>query len=355
MTAYYRDSRQFDECLEACEAALPIDRGHCPKSAAGLTALMADVRAMKNALAKATQLTGVLKRDANNSLRASDLVMLYVRDCDDPNKAAGYLLPGDQSDLARDMRLAAGTAGMPPTTTLALAESYAGLSREGLAPVKAAMLRQSLCLYQRYLQLHPDEDLARAGAAGQVEKSRRHWTSFPESGAFASLLKMIKPEQDVLFGQAELTAKGLMLEGHSVGAVTVPVLPGGSYELTVKYVCPKNKNGIVIGLPVGTSHVTLFVDGSSGEISGLGNVAGRNYMVSRQSHNGSPQLLPPRPGSHRGRQSGGEGRCGGDYRLRQRKRFLNWEGKTSLLTPEHDYVPASRGAAAWLLGIATAD
>jgi hypothetical protein len=278
----YQEARQYDAVLKTCKMVLPIAKQYSGDDVPKFESRIAEACHVKALRITESQWTAKIKSAPTDAKTRSSLVMLCLKDLDDPADAANYLLAEDHSESATNTRLAAeGSAGMSPSTTLALAQWYFTLSAQGKPEVRLAMANRSQGYYGRYLGLPSDDDLAHAKVQAELEKVEAMINQLSQSSG--NLLALIDPKKNLLQGQAWQSPKGLVMNGYTPqGSVMVPVaVDGGSYEVTVKYMIVEGMNGITIGLPVGKSRGDLWIDGGEGRTCGLGNINGVAYFLNK--------------------------------------------------------------------------
>jgi hypothetical protein len=121
----YQEARQYDAMLKTCKMILPIARQYSGDDVPKFESKIAEACHIKALRITESQWVAKIKSDPSDAKTRSSLVMLCLKDLDDPADAANYLLAEDHSELATNIRLAAGGfAGMSPSTTLALAQWY---------------------------------------------------------------------------------------------------------------------------------------------------------------------------------------------------------------------------------------
>jgi formylglycine-generating enzyme required for sulfatase activity len=121
------------------------------------------------------QIAGVkakLDADPKDESSRKEIVRLYLVEMNNPAEAAGFV---DESlDEATRKFVPAATKPLEETPELAcneLGDWYRGLADQATAPAsKGAMLQHAKAYYQRFLDLHTADDLARIGATLMIKK-----------------------------------------------------------------------------------------------------------------------------------------------------------------------------------------
>ncbi|MBE3070477.1 MAG: hypothetical protein IMZ66_09615 [Planctomycetes bacterium] len=130
-------------------------------------------KALVNALRIAREADGLkaqLEKDPQDAQARAKLVALYLVDADNPAEAAKYVDGVADTSLRRLVPAAAkGVEAAPELACRELGEWYRGLA-DGTAAAKPAMLGRAREYYERFLELHPQEDLDRTAVVLLVKR-----------------------------------------------------------------------------------------------------------------------------------------------------------------------------------------
>jgi hypothetical protein len=311
----------------------------------------ADADALKNVLAQASRLEDRLRSNPADQVAAKDLILLYLVELDDPGEAAKRLTASDDSELAQNIRLAEkGLAGLPPTSAVAMADWYRQLAEKASKRAKPCMLRKAKGYCERFLSLHPGEDLARAKAKADLERidaaldaldkqNPGAATSSSLAGA-VNLIAMVPTTGNGVIGTWIRSGQELRIEqasGVSVPKLTIPVNPNGDYEILLEAMRTTGTDSLGLGLPVGAGHVTLIVGGDKDTKTGLGNIDRKKFNVGstataitvfadKKRHTVAVQVLTRRDQAQIIVKIDG-------------KQIIKWEGAQSALTPDSGMAP----------------
>jgi len=142
--------------------ALPLTKIAKPKLADAVQLAIKFAAADQQVMQKAAALEQQLRANPDDAQAREALIRLHITEFDDPAAAARYL-PADRTDMTSKLVTVAAMSleRLPERACLELGDWYRGLSAEATEAGKAAMLRRARDYYQRYLELHTDEDLGR--------------------------------------------------------------------------------------------------------------------------------------------------------------------------------------------------
>jgi tetratricopeptide (TPR) repeat protein len=216
------------------------------------------------------------------------LVQACLVELDDPAQAEKFLDESSDPLLRKYVpAVSKGVDAAPEIACMELGEWYRGLGEAGgVTPGgKEAMLRRARAYYQRFLNLHTTEDIARNQAALAVKKADEALAKLGPAkgegiigpGRWIDLLKLIDLEKDTVEGKGKWKlAEGelLYLGGFpDWSRVSVPCAPAGNYELKVRVACVRgNRYGSAVALlPVGNTAVAacFFYGGDSASLGGI--------------------------------------------------------------------------------------
>ena len=207
-----------------------------------------------------------LEANPDDAAIRKQLVQACLVELDAPVEAEKLL--NESSDTLVRKYLPAVSRGVdaaPEIACMELGEWYRGLGEApGVTPGgKEAMLRRARAYYQRFLNLHKAEDIARNQAVLAVKKADESLAKLGLAkgegiigpGRWIDLLKLIDLEKDIVQGKWQKSDGEL----ESVGGpgdcrrVVVPCVPAGNYQLRVRLVRLRSNYHSVAILPVGTS------------------------------------------------------------------------------------------------------
>lgn len=248
--------------------------------------------------------TDRLKTSPNDRTSHAKLMMLYLVDLDDPQRALRHAGSAtNQDDPIRTLLpLAAGSMRViDEDGCRKLGDWYREFAIDASQYAKAAMLDRALRYYERYLELHATGDVHRIQISIQVKEIRKKLGVFvrtetippvmvkpvekpkpPEtvvdtSNGWINLLRHIDPAADAIKGQWKMTHTGLRCEPTAFGRIVAPVMLRGSYHLQVKFVRIQGTESVNLTLPAALKRTTLVLGGwpNRGPYSGLHLIDGR--------------------------------------------------------------------------------
>ena len=233
-------------------------------------------------------LTAKVVANPQDAAVRKQLVQACLVELDDPAQAEKFLDESSDPLLRKYVpAVSRGVAAAPEVACMELGEWYRGLGEAaGVTPGgKEAMLRRARAYYQRFLNLHTTEDIARNQAALAVKKADEALAKLGPAkgegiigpGRWIDLLKLIDLEKDTVEGKGKWKlAEGelLYLGGFpDWSRVSVPCAPAGNYELKVRVACVRgNRYGSAVALlPVGNTAVAacFFYGGDSVVLGGI--------------------------------------------------------------------------------------
>ena len=252
---------------------------------------------MKTA-ARIADVKALLERDPANVSAREGLVRLYLVELDDPAEAAKHLKGAKDEALLKYVPAAAkGVEAPPELACLELGEWYRGLAAKASKDAKAAMYARAKAYLERFLALHTAKDLGRTRAALALEKVEEAVAKLaappkkptkptkPSMPAVAGIIKpakwvdllpLVDPAKDAVKGEWERQGSALAIIRPTAWArIVIPVAPGGSYELQVKFVRTSGDDFAAIILPVGSARVALNLSGWRGAASGIDLINGK--------------------------------------------------------------------------------
>jgi uncharacterized protein (DUF1697 family) len=173
------------------------------------------------------------------------LVRLCASELDDPARALTYLNDSCEDDLKKFVPAAAkGVAAAPELACMDLGEWYRGLADGASEAAKAPLLRRAKAYYERFLDLHATEDLARSQAAlalKKVEADLAKLAAVTETrvvgpGRWVDLLPLVDLAEDVnKKHRCRWTNDGLLVSGTEWMQVAAPCIPHGDYQVRMTF------------------------------------------------------------------------------------------------------------------------
>jgi hypothetical protein len=184
-----------------------------------------------------------LEKNPEDAASRKELVRLLLVEEDNPAEAAKFL---DESlDDAMRKYVPAAAKPLEDAPELAckeLGDWYRGLADQAQVPAsKGAMLRRAQGYYERFLDLHKDEDLARTTAALMLKKIEDALARLPAPkagpGAWIDLLKAVDLSKHSVLGTWKRSGAAIgNTEANSGVRFMSPVPVSGSYELQARVV-----------------------------------------------------------------------------------------------------------------------
>ena len=285
------------EAVALCRRAQAVARGvNSPRAG--------EIDARQKALAEAMKtereiadIKALLEKSPGNTALREKLVRIYLVQKDDPAEAAKHLEGVKDASLRKYVpAVAKGAEAAPELACMELGEWYRGLGEAAPDAAKAAMYARAKAYYERFLELHTPEDLARTTASLALKKVDAELAKLggppapmatvpkatPASkgtikpGKWVDLLPFVDPAKDAVKGKWKRQGSAIAItksESHSRTAI--PVAPQGSYELEVRFVRASGNEDVNILLPVSNSRVMLMLSGWGGTVSGLELINGK--------------------------------------------------------------------------------
>jgi hypothetical protein len=229
-----------------------------------------------------------LEANPDDAAVRKQLVQACLVDLDAPAQAEKFLNESSDPLLRKYVpAVSKGVDAAPEIACMELGEWYRSLGEApGVSPGgKEAMLKRARAYYQRFLNLHKTEDIARNQATLAVKKADEALAKLGPGkgegiigpGRWIDLLKLIDLEKDTIEGKGQwkLTEGELLYEGGfpDLSRVSVPCAPAGNYELKLRVACLRgNPYGYAVALlPVGNTAVAacFFYQGDSAALYGI--------------------------------------------------------------------------------------
>ena len=191
-------------------------------------------------------------------------VRLCLAELDDPARALALLDDSCDDDLKKYLpAVAKGVDKAPELACMELGEWYRKLADEVSPAGQAAMLRRSRGYYQRFLDLHEADDLARNQATlalAKVDEALAKADPATEArvvgpGRWVDLLPLVSIKEDVNRedNRCRWRDDGLYIDGESFVKVALPCMPQGDYQVQVTFMRPKGSDisSLSVYMPVG--------------------------------------------------------------------------------------------------------
>ena len=142
------------------------------ESTAAIQAQLAGLGAERQIEKQIAALKAKLEKDPQDAASRKELVRLYLVEMDDPAEAATFV--DEKCDEATRKYVPAAAKPVEEAPELAckeLGDWYRGLADQATEPgSKGAMLERAKGYYERFVELHKADDMARAGAALMLKK-----------------------------------------------------------------------------------------------------------------------------------------------------------------------------------------
>ena len=236
----------------------------------------------------------LLEKDPGNTALREKLVRIYLVEKDDPAEAAKHLEGVKDASLRKYVPAAAkGAEAAPELACQELGEWYRGLGESAPDGAKAAMYARAKAYYERFLDLHTPEDLARTTASlalkkveAELEKlggppARAGESNVIRPGKWVDLLPLVDPAKHAVKGTWQRTHQGLLSDGQPGSRVALPVQVAGSYEFEFRFIRTSRKvvnaRLITASFAVGRPAARLILGGWANSRSGLEPVHGKPY------------------------------------------------------------------------------
>jgi tetratricopeptide (TPR) repeat protein len=274
------DAGDFDAAGLTLRQALAVAMAIKSESKAAIQAQLAGLASQQQVEKEIAALKAKLGKDPQDAASRKEIVRLYLVEMDNPAEAAKFV--DETLDEATRKYVPAAVKAVEEAPELAcakLGDWYMGLvGQAATLASKGAMLRRAQGYYQRFLELHTDEDLTRTIATRtlkMIEDALAKCSAVRGKGQWIDLLKLADPARDAVNGKWARVGETLTLAPAWNGRIMIPVIPLGSYELQVKFVRVTGRESVDIILPVGSAGVAAVLSGWGGSVSGLTCVNGR--------------------------------------------------------------------------------
>jgi len=255
---------------------------------------------------KAEQLDARFAANPKDATLAKQLVQIYLVDLDDPVGAAKYALALEDPTLIENIARMTGQADSPSEDdSKALGRWYKKLATEATTDqAKAAMLTRARFYHQEFLARHGADDLE--GKAFEIAlkgiesnlakleeaeaKAAAKSGSKTRSGRMIDVLSLVDPAKHTLSGTWQRNGRQLGLTAPTPFAkIRFPVIPRGSYELSMEFTRVKGQWSMGPILPVADKSVALQMSYNTGGkfYSGLHEVDGRGAPKNATTRDGA--------------------------------------------------------------------
>jgi tetratricopeptide (TPR) repeat protein len=221
-------------------------------------------------------LKAALAARPDDAASRKELVRLLLVEEDNPAEAAKFVDESLDEPTRKYVPAAAKPPGVAPKLACReLGAWYKTLADGAATPAsKGAMLRHAQGYVTRYLQLHPDEDVARTTARlllKAVEEALAKLPPAPKVEAWVDLLALADPTLDGFRGAWQRQGTSLVGVGEPGrdSLISMPMVIDGSYELQITMNRTGGNDLIGCILPVGSSSVGFCLGFFSERGSGL--------------------------------------------------------------------------------------
>lgn len=205
-----------------------------------------------------------IKSNSKDTAAATELINLYLIEKDDPIEARKYTFLAEDETVADRVKLASTDASeLAEQEHFDLGGWYRELAEKAKSkPSRAAMLRRAVGHYDSYLAVHTADDIFRTKAQHArdtiaTELASAGGTESDDEGAikpgrWVDLLAKTDPEKHARRGDWKKSGDRLQLRAGGMAQIMMPVIPDGSYEVSVKF---ERDGGTAFGvyLPIGDS------------------------------------------------------------------------------------------------------
>ena len=233
-----------------------------------------------------------LEKNPEDAASRKELVRLLLVEEDSPAEAATFL---DESldDAARKYVPAAAKPleDAPELACKELGDWYRGLADGATKPAsKGAMLRRAQGYYERFLDLHKDEDLARTTATLMLKKIEDALARLPAPKAapaqWIDLLKKVDLDKNVVKGTWRRQDSALVCTApEDYARVMCPVPVSGNYELQARVVRVSGTLNITFIVPLKSTQLEVGIGRDNGS-SFLNLINGRTLSTTCRLENG---------------------------------------------------------------------
>ncbi len=233
--------------------------------------------------------------DAPDALKK--LVQLFLVELDEPAKALKFI----NKSLDRTTRKYVSGAvkpinEAPELACLELAKWYAGLANQTrTTSSKSAMFWRAKDYYERFLDIHSEQNLSRTTAMLALNKIERALTKLgtagqraDKPGSWIDCLKLVRLPKDAARGKWKRQGNQLFVMKESRSCLaTIPISPQGNYQLQIVFIRTEG-NQLGVLLPVGSTACGVVLDG----FGGWGHAIEKVYASEKEGFRGGKWVHP---------------------------------------------------------------
>ncbi len=221
----------------------------------------------------------------NDVAAANDLVYLYLIELNQPQVAVRYAGMSSDATLAQHADRATKPASdLTEADAVSLGAWYESmLDRAPSDSAKANVLGRLVGALDQYLTLHAEADLDRLKVKVKRDRFAEQLASLAKvdepvaaTPRTIDLGKLIDPKAHAERGEWLKQGSQIAQMPERKGSLLrIPVVPTGSYELTIQFTRTEGDRGMGFALPVGDTGVALYLRWS-GKVDGLSNIDRRD-------------------------------------------------------------------------------
>ena len=227
-----------------------------------------------------------LAADPEDAAARKELLKVYLVDLDNPAEAL-KLLDAAADEAARKFLPEAVKPldVVPEAVCAALGDWYRGMADQATAVnAKGVLLARAKGYYQRFIELHAADDLARTTATlalGKVEESLAALppgaVPAPAAAKWTDCLALVDPDKHTITGKWQSSGGVLVGDGDGKAArLMLPMVPLGAYEVEIAFVRTKGDGGVFVYLPMEKTSCCFALAWGRGEASGLDQLNKKN-------------------------------------------------------------------------------
>jgi tetratricopeptide (TPR) repeat protein len=273
----------LDGAVESTRQALGIAVALGSPAKAEIQAHYAALYVRQQKQKQVVTLKAKLEANPQDAATRKELIRLYVADMDNPAEAA-KLLDATADETTRKLlpEAAKPLDQVPEAVCAAMGDWYRSMADQTVVVTsKAALLMRAKAYYQRFVELHAAEDLARTTATLALAKIEESMAALPAgvvpqpaAGKWTDCMPLINPDKHTVMGKWEVKNGALVSEEvrGKWAHIMIPMIPEGAYELEVAFVRTRGNDSVNVQLPMGTTACCLALSWGKGECAGLDRV-----------------------------------------------------------------------------------
>ncbi len=270
------EKNEITAALEHARKALQVAAAIDVPEQKELRARIDELANQSTARRRVEELKAKLEANPLDDASRRELLRLLVVNLDAPKRAKRFLDPLVDDRFHRLVPLAArDPEELGERAAMKLAQWYRQLAKRPDEPPRAAMLGRAKTYYQRYLELHEEEDLSRFRATLALDKIKSKLSGAapsaslvrektgtpltPKSDGWIDLISRVDLAADTISGEWSRETSTLTTKTQGLDLVRLPVQASGSYHLRLGFVYTSGDGSLAVHFPVAGRPLMCFV------------------------------------------------------------------------------------------------